>query len=756
MLENGKWIYTDRVESSACPLFARVVKAEKPLKCATIYMTALGMYTVYVNGQRADDRLFAPGFTSYRHRLLYQKYDLTHFFRQGINDLEILCANGWAVGYLGRGNTNHIFADHISVIAELQLEYEDGTTETVQTDEDWLVYQSRILYSELYHGEWVDYTASSGFLGNAQIDASKKIRLELQTSPPVREVERVAAQRVLISPKGERIIDFGQNLAGYVEIAVKGSRGARVTISHAEVLDREGNFYTKNLELAVCKNTYILSGEEDILKPTFTYQGYRYIRLDEWPFETVDLSAFTSVAVHSEMERTGSFLCGHTKVNQLYRNMLWGQRSNFVDIPTDCPQRDERLGWSGDIQVFLRTAAMNYRVDGFMRKWLSDMMLEQEESGAVGSVVPKVPGRGERISAAWGDAAVICPWELYLAYGDLSVLEQFFPMMQKWIAYVRSFGEEEDLWLGGFHYGDWLASDIAMCPEIREGATQTDLIAGAYFYYTVSLMCHVCECLHQDSSFYEALRSRIKQAFRSHFMKNGVPVLYPAYDALSTVREVRGMTQTSLVLILKFGLYEGDDERKALVRALLRMIEENGGKMSTGFVGTPYLLHALSENGEIRAAYNLFLQEENPSWLYSVNRGATTVWEHWDGIRDDGSFWADCKNSFNHYAYGSVFDWVYGVVLGIRVQPDGAGYRKVRIEPHTDRRLQFASGGILTNMGELEVAWYYESDYIRYEITLPSGCEADIALQDGKCYHKSGGQYTFYTAITPEEAEKTS
>ena len=742
-LNNENWITAEGLGESDCPLFYKQINVKKKIKKATAKLTAIGIYNFYVNDKNVGEALFAPGWTSYHNRLQYQTYDITALLDRENSSVGIHCAPGWAVGFIGHGNTNHMFFDHISATALIEIEYADGDAESYATGKDWQVCSWDTRQSEFYHGEYRVYGSPIKHISMAVADKAPSTELIADEGCPTVEQERVSAVSLITTPKGERVIDFGQNLAGYVEIRIKGNKGDVVRISHAEVLDKEGNFYTKNLELAKNVNTYVLSGECDVLKPKFSFQGYRYIRLDEYPFEDVDLSAFTSVAVYSKMKRTSSFECGHPKINRLYSNTVWGQRSNFIDIPTDCPQRDERTGWTGDVQVFVKTAAINYDVKRFMQKWLRDVMLEQRPDGAVTSVVPGVEGRGDRISTAWGDVCTVAPWELYLAYGDKALLEEFYPMMARWIEYMRGEGEEEYLWLGGDHYGDWLASDAILCPEVREGATQTDLIASAFFAYSVSIMIKVCRALGKDSSEYEELFKNIKSAYRRFFMKDGLPTLYPKYDAFSTTRPVKGLTQTSLVLTLRFGLYEGESERRQLINKLVEMIDENDGKMSTGFVGTPHILHALSENGRSDVAYDLFLCEKNPSWLYSVNQGATTIWEHWDSIKDDGSFWYDVKNSFNHYAYGSVFDWVYSWVLGISVQEDGEGYSKVNISPVADKRLGFADGSILTVGGKVRVRWEYLENTLKYTIELPQGVQATVMLSDGSVHICEGGAYTF-------------
>ena len=746
-MENANWICAKDLGDSECPVFIKRIIIKEGVKNAVAMATAIGIYELYINGQKATDTYFAPGWTSYRNRIQYQRYDIAHLLRRGENEISIVSASGWAVGYIGKGNTNHMFFDHISVTASITVEYEDGTSDVHVTDESWAVAKGEIISSEFYHGETQVLGAPIEIIGNAIKDNAPDTTLIPDEGCPVKEQERVSAVSLIITPRGEKVIDFGQNLAGFTEIRIKGNKGDRVVISHAEVLDKDGNFYTKNMEMARNVNTYVLSGRDDILKPHFSFQGYRYIRLDEFPHCEIDLSAFTSVSLYSQMTRTGDFICGNSKINKLYSNTIWGQRSNFIDIPTDCPQRDERTGWTGDVQVFCRTAAINYNVDRFMRKWLRDVMIEQRPDGAVTSVVPGVRNRGERVSTAWGDVATVAPWEMYLAYGDEDILREFFPMMVGWVNYIRAQGDEEYLWLGGNHYGDWLASDAILCPEIREGATQTDLIASAFFAYSTSILIKVGQIIGEDVSEYEALHKDIKKTFRKFFMKDGLPTLYPKYDALSTSRPVKGLTQTAITLVLRFGLYEGENERQTLINKLVSMIDENGGKMSTGFVGTPHILHALSENGRSDKAYDLLLCEENPSWLYSVNHGATTIWEHWDSIGDNGEFWNDIKNSFNHYAYGSVFDWVYGVALGIKVKDEGVGYRKITVSPHTDRRLGFACGSILTRYGKLTVKWSYEENRIRYEINIPKGTEADVILDN--CIRRvcGEGNYCFETEI---------
>ncbi len=557
---------------------------------------------------------------------------------------------------------------------------------------------------------------------------------------PVKEQERFGPE-LIVTPKGERVLDFGQNMTGYVSLKIKGKRGARVVLSHGEVLDSDGNFYNANYRTAKNKITYILSGNDDLFKPEFSFQGFRYVRLDEYPFEAVDARSFEAIAVHTEMQRIGRFECGDEKINQLYHNIIWGQKSNYLDIPTDCPQRDERLGWTGDAQVFCRVAGMNFDVRKFFRKWLTDLRLEQGRNGEIYGTCPEQLGmhrrEHSRISAAWGDVATIAPWTLYELYGDPSVLEDNFEMMRSWVEYVHSAGDKEYLWLGGYHYGDWLAMDAGA--DSYAGATSDDLIGSAFFAYSTKLLIKAGNALGRDMEKYEQLYKNILESFREYFTINGLPK-----DEIreSSGMTKSGMTQTALTLILYFGLC-ADEERPMLVNKLCELIEAFGKKMSTGFVGTPYILHALSENGRADMAYRLLFNEESPSWLYSVNRGATTIWEHWNGIKEDGSFWSADMNSFNHYAYGAVGDWLYGVVSGIKINEGGAGYSDITIAPIPNRRLGYAKASINTPNGPLESRWEYTDNSIIFEFTVPKEAKAILILPNGREETVGAGQYRF-------------
>ena len=748
IIKNAKWITSPSDAGAAAYTFRRDFSLKGEAVRATLYASAMGIYVPMLNGRRVGDEILSPGWTSYKKRIQYQTYDVTDMLKKS-NVLELSLGQGWAVGHIGFYSQNHFSADYTSLIALLDIEYADGGREQILSDESFEVYTSEVTYSEMYYGETVDKTAPISLVGNAVL-SPLETELIPQISEPVREKERLSAVELIVTPKGERVIDFGQNLAGYVEIRIKAPRGSRVVIHHGEVLDKDGNFYNDNYRTAISENTLICSGEEDVYKPRYCFQGFRYIRLTEYPFDEVDLSGFTAVAIYTDMKRTGRFNCGDPKINQLYHNILWSQRGNYIDIPTDCPQRDERLGWLADAQIFFRAGAFNYDVEKFFVKWLGDVALEQREDGSIIGYVPdavvRESSRPSRVSAGWGDACCIIPWDMYTVYGNKDILRQCFPMMKKWIGYMRSAGKEEFLWLEGTHYGDWLAMDSG--PDSYLGATSTDLIATAYFAYSTDIVIKVGELLGENVDEYRELYANVRRAFREYFFEDGLPKkdipftapqpkVHGSYETCG-----HGLTQTAFTLILSFDLCE-ENEREAYAARLAEMIRDNGMKMSTGFIGTPYLLHVLSEHGYTDIAYELLFQEENPSWLYSVCHGATTTWEHWNSLKEDGSFWdIDC-NSFNHYAYGAVLDWIIRVPCGIRPVESDPAYKRVIIAPEPHKRLGFAEATYKTPNGEISVRWYYKGDKVYYDLEIPRGVTCELKLPSGYTQTLNSGSYCF-------------
>lgn len=742
------WIKSPEIIEGAVLSFKKKFSVGKKVTRATLQVSSLGVYLAKINGKKVGDQVLTPGLTSYDTRIQFQTYDVTDLISDE-NTLDISVGEGWAVGHFGYGGQHGGMGDVVKAVAELELVLSDGSTEYIVTDDTWQVYTTEVTFADIYMGETVDKTATERYLGSASVTEGHT--LVPQLGADIVENEVISPLEIITTPKGERVIDFGQNMTGYVSLKIKGKRGERVVLSHGEVLDKDGNFYNRNYRAAKNILTFVLSGEEDYFKPKFSFQGFRYVRIDEYPDREIELDGFRAIVVHSKMERTGRFACGNEQINQLYHNIIWGQKGNYLDIPTDCPQRDERLGWVGDAQVFCRTAATNYDVRAFFKKWLGDMRIEQDEKGAVWGVVPInfVRGLITRIAAGWGDAATIIPWTLYEIYDDKSFLSDNFDMMKKWVGYIRSTGPEEYLWLTGYHYGDWLAMDAG--EDSYVGATSNDLIATVFYAYSTELVVKAGEVLGEDVSEYRELYANIVKRFREYFMENGMPKAefpftekpkLPTSAPIDTER--RGMTQTAIVLILRFNLCL-PEEREALADKLEELISDFDDRMTTGFLGTPYILPVLSACGRHETAYKLFFQNRNPSWLYSVEHGATTVWEHWNGIKEDGSFWSTKMNSYNHYGYGCVAEWMYGTICG--VSQTEVGYKKIRLAPIPDKRLGFAKCAIETVSGRIESHWYYSGDRICFEFSVPQGVEAEVVLPNGFAETVSGGEYTYTIKI---------
>ena len=750
-MNKENFIMSPKETESEVIAFKKDFTLKKDVKSATLCVSALGIYKAMINGKDVTDSVLNPGFTNYIKRVQYQEYDVTELL-DNENCITVEVGNGWAAGYFSyKCDFKGSYTDHVSVVAEICVTYSDGSQELITTDETWCVYTTKTEFSEIYHGETINMLHTPKFIGNAVLDtdAIGKYNLVPQQGEWIKEQERLRPIELIVTPKGERVIDFGQNMTGYVEVKGKFSRGDRIVISHAEVLDRDGNFYNENYRLARNIMTYTADGEYNVFKPSFSYQGFRYIRFDEYPGE-IDIDGITAIVVHSDIKRTGYFSSGNEKINQLYHNTVWGQKSNYLDHPTDCPQRNERWGWTGDAQVFCRTAALNYDVKKFFHKWLGELRDDQKPSGAVAGICPDrlAPDKigCTNISAAWGDVATVIPWEMYRAYGDKSILEDNFEMMRRWVEYQHSAGKEEFLWLGGIHYGDWLAMDAG--EDSYVGATSNDLIASAFFYHSADILVKAGEVLGRDMTEYRALRDNVYKAFREYFMENGMPkeelpfTEDPPQDPKYGDSVRKGVTQTGITLILHFGLCT-DQERPGLVSKLVELIEESDGLMSTGFVGTPYILHALTSGGRSDVAYKLLFEERSPSWLYSVTHGATTMWEHWNSLKEDGSFWSADMNSFNHYAYGSVCDWIYGEVAGITVTDEGAGYKSFTLTPHPCKELGHVSCTLNTPCGTVVSNWYYKGNDVYYEFTVPSGSTAFLTLSDGTSAYLSGGKYMY-------------
>lgn len=711
VFDMSQWIRSKNDYGAVCPVFRREFSLDEMPESAILHITAMGVYEAELNGERVGDFIMAPGWTSYEKRHQYQSYDVTKMLKKE-NTLCVTVGKGWYRGELIEWRDKDVWGAHSAIIAELELVFPDGTRSTVPSDPVWEVSESAIRFSEIYDGEVYDARFLPKFWEKAVCLHAQKDNLIPQESEPVREHECFLPQAVFTAPNGETIIDFGQNLTGYVAFDIDAANGERLIYTHAEVLDRDGNFYTENLRSAKQRIEYICCDGRQTYRPHHCFMGFRYICLKECPknFDPMNMKA---IAVHTDMRRTGHFSCSNEKLNKLYENVIWGQKDNFLDVPTDCPQRDERLGWCGDAQMFAETACYNFDVRLFFKKWLRDLAASQDADGGVPIVVPNVFNRViAPPRAAWGDAAVICPWHVYLTYADKDVIRQQLESMKQWIFYMRSHGTEEFLWRGDIQFGDWLGLDAE--DGSYEGSSDRDLIASAYYAYSTGLLIKMLRAVDEDTSEHEALYNNIVAAFCREYSEC--------------------KTQTECALVLAFDLAQ---DRKKTAKKLADLIHESGDSLTTGFVGTPYLLEALSENGYEELAYSLLLREDYPSWLFSVNQGATTVWEHWDGIRTDGTMWSSAMNSFNHYAYGSVAAWMYRTMAGIRTDEEKPGFEHIILCPKPDKRLKWVKASLETKYGEIISAWKYVGNEIEYEFHLPQPATAEIngekiCLEPGK------------------------
>lgn len=717
MLERSEWIKGCEKNLRGGTVYLKNFRCAAKAEKAILKITALGVYEVELNGERVGDFILAPGWTSYLNRLQVQSYDVTDMLKTE-NSLEVTVGQGWRAIANKRDGSDFLGYRDTALIAELTLVYADGRTESIVTDSSWTARESKLRYTNIYDGDIYDATFKAGSARHCICVDLEKDMLIPQEGEKIVEHERIPALQIIKTPAGETVIDFGQNMTGYVEFRIKGTPGAQATVSHGETLDRDGNFYNANYRSADAQIKFICDGEEHIYKSALTFFGFRYIRLENWPDE-VKKENFTAIVVHSDIRRTGYFECSDETVNKLFKNIIWGQKSNFLDVPTDCPQRNERLGWTGDAQVFVRTASLNFDVERFFKKWLHDLAADQGRDGCVPHVVPNIfDDMGG--SSAWSDAAVICPWEIYRTYGDKKILEEQFDSMKAWIDWMRERSENGKR-SGGFHFGDWLGLDS---PEgSYKGSTPDDLIATAYYKYSTELFIKAAHALGRDVAEYENIPAEAAAAFRREYMENG---------------RVKNATQTGCVLALYFDI---TDDRAATAAQLNELVKR-AGHLETGFVGTPYLLHALSDNGYAGTAYDLLLRREYPSWLYPISKGATTVWEHWDGIKPDGTMWSTDMNSFNHYAYGAVADWMYGAAAGINSDPDRPGFEHIIFRPVTDRRLDFVKASIDTRRGTVASEWRRENGRIKYIFTVPEGCCASAVI-GGEKHEVGAGTHEF-------------
>jgi alpha-L-rhamnosidase len=722
----ASWIspgYTEDSLRRPSPLLRRGFNARGRAVRATLYITAHGLYEARINGQRVGDARLTPGYTEYDHRLYYQAYDVTPLIHKGPNTAAVLLGDGWYRGVFGPWNHSNNYGRDASLLFQLVMDYRDGTSDTLCSDAGWKSATGGIRYADLYNGEIYDARLEpSGWMqpgfddkgwAGVTVQPFSSANLVASVCEPVREGETFAPVRIFTSPRGERILDFGQNLAGWVRCQLRGRAGDTIKLSHAEVLDRNGNFYTGNLREARAQDLYVLSGaHEEVFEPHFTFHGFRYVKIEGYT-DTIRPSDFRSVALYSALPVTGTFHCSDSLVNRLQQNIVWSQQSNFIDIPTDCPQRSERLGWTGDAQMFAATAAFNRRVDGFFEKWLRDLETDQGKDGGMPNVVPDIVNRtlhrAPKGVAGWGDAAVIIPWTLFEVYNDTARLAESYASMQAWVKHIRK-NSPGGLWKGG-GYGDWLAPD----PVIKKGedtlkAIPTDLgyISQCFYYYSASLLAKAAGVLGKtpDSLYYTALMDTAQSAFLRE---------YVTPDA----RAISG-TQTAYVLALYTGILPSTMAVQAAGR-LVELVHANQDHLGTGFLGTPYLCPVLTRYGYERLAYTLLLQTTPPSWLYPVKKGATTIWEKWQALLPNDSI---DESSFNHYAYGAIGNWLYSEVAGIGAALPG--YKRIVIHPHIDGPLNEADASYQSDYGVIGCGWEVEPGRLTMHVVIPANTRAEV------------------------------
>jgi alpha-L-rhamnosidase len=743
------WITPNLVEdekrSNPAPLLRRefVVNGKKKVARARLYASALGLYEMQLNGKRVGDSYFTPGWTAYDFRIQYQTYDVTSMVKSGANCLGAMLGDGWYRGHMGFRDQRNNYGKKVALLAQLVITYTDGTQEVVASDGNWKAATGAVVVSDIYDGETYDARLEkrgwslagyddAAWRGVSLLDGKGKPKLVASAGPAVKEIEEIKVVKVLRTPAGDTVLDMGQNMVGWMKFRVAAPAGTTITLRHAEVLDKKGNFYTENLRAAKATIHYTAKGGgTEVFEPHFTFEGFRYVAVSGWPGE-VKPENFTGVVMHSAMERTGSFESSNSLLNQLEKNIIWGQKGNFLDVPTDCPQRDERLGWTGDAQAFAPTASFNFETAAFYEKWLKDLALDQQDDGAVPYVIPNLLSHttreGQSAASGWADVAVVVPWAVYQAYGDTRVLETQYPSMKAWVEYMRKQAGDRYLYNTGFTFGDWLA--FATTDSDYPGATtDKDFIQTAYFAHSTELLAKTAAVLgkKEEAAEYEALEGNIKAAFLREFVTpNG---------------RLSSNTQTAYALALAFDLLPESMRAEAAER--LAADVRKFGHLTTGFLGTPVLCKALSDTGHLEEAYLLLNRKEYPSWLYPVTKGATTIWERWDGIKEDGSFQNPGMNSFNHYAYGAIGIWMYSVVAGIGIDEARPGYKHILIAPRPGGGLTSARASVESVYGRVSSGWEIRGGKFILKVEVPANTTATVRMPGGKVEEVGSGRWEF-------------
>ena len=711
-LGEGPWgnAFSPTLSLGEVPHLRKAVTIAKPIKQARLYASALGVYEFSINNQRVGHDIFNPSWTDYNKRIQYHVYDITRLLRPGNNALGIILGDGWYAGYVGLGGP-HRYGPLALALAQVELEFADGSKQTIATDKSWKAATGPFLQSDMLMGETYDARQEVPGWAGAEFDDSKwqpvltkKVEVPLVAAPdgPVRKMQELTPRAITEPQPGHFIFDLGQNMVGWARLKVKGAAGTTVTLKFVEMLNPDGTIYTTNLRGAKCTDFYTLKGgESETWEPKFTFHGFRYVELTGFPGKP-GRDAVTGVVVHSDTPPAGTFECSNPLVNQLYRNIVWGQRGNFLAVPTDCPQRDERLGWMGDAQIFIRTASYNMDVSRFFTKWCQDVEDAQRPDGSFTDVSPFVCcGSGV---AAWGDAGVICPWTVYRVYGDTRILERHYAAGARWIDYLV--GSSTNLLRPAQGYGDWLSI---------QADTPKDVLATAYFALSTRMMARFAETLGKtaDEAKYRTLFEQIKAEFNKAYVAGDV--------------RIKGNTQTDYVLALAFDLLP-QEQRAAAAEHLVEGISSKGDHLSTGFVGVGHLTPTLTSAGYVDVAYKLLLQETFPGWLYSVRNGATTIWERWDGWTQEKGFQDPGMNSFNHYSLGSVGEWLFDTVAGIGLDPKTPAYKHIIIHPRPGGGLTNAKAEFQSIHGKIVSDWKIKDGQFLLNIEIPANTTAEVYL----------------------------
>ena len=744
-LESAQWIQAP-FSGEIQPLLRKELTVSGEIAAARLYICGLGVYEAYLNGEKVGDEYLAPFYNDYNLWLQYQTYDVTAQLRQGGNCLGVMLGNGWYKGRFGFvDRMDKLYGDTCRLVCQLHIRYADGTQVIVSSDTSWQCAPSPVLQSSIYDGEvwdsrmeipdWAEFGCNTQGFAQAVTSEAPKAQLTPRLSLPVKVMERIKPVQLIHTTADELVLDFGQEITGWVEFECKEPKNAEILFQYGEIL-QEGKFYNENLRTAKAEYRYLSDGTRRWVRPHFTFYGFRYVKVQG--ISEISLEDFTGCVLYSQMEQTGHIRTSNGKVNRLIDNALWGQKGNFLDTPTDCPQRDERMGWTGDAQVFSATACFNMYAPAFYKKYLYDMKLEQDTlGGSVPHVVPDILGQIDRIlhsndkqsdnvavntnhgSCAWADAATVIPWTLYQAYGDKEMLAQQYGNMKSWVDYIRKVDVErcggKYLWTDGFHFADWLALDNFHGGSCF-GATDPYLVASAYYYYSATLTAKAATVLQKetDAAYYQDLAAHIKAAFLEEFYTH--------------TGRLAQETQTALAIVLWLDLIpEGAKQRQ--IDTLMAKLGEENMHLTTGFVGTPLLCPVLTENGHPEAAYTLLLNEDFPSWLYEVNMGATTIWERWNSVLPDGSISDTGMNSLNHYAYGSIVEWMVRYMCGLNAS--APGYRRFTLRPYPDGRFDWAELSYASVYGDIRTAWKKDGNGILYTIQVPFDTEADFTLPEG-------------------------